>query len=141
MAPRRGQHGERIGLPAHEIARALDRIDGNVGLEGRAWAAEPLAAVRLRRLPARGLADRHHGVDVDIGHGGLHGIERGAASVLTVAPADPAEGGSGGAFGDAAERKDELWMRRTGRHGNTPKRPRLSRSAGQRATDYNLWFG
>ena len=115
MAPRGAtrKHGKRIGLPAHEVARALHRIDRDVGLEGRARAAEPLAALGLRRLASRGLADRHHGIDIDVGQRGPHGVERRAAGVLAVAAPDPAEGGGSGALGDAAEGKDKLRIDRT----------------------------
>ena len=58
-------------------------------------------------LPARRLADRHHGVDIDFGERGAHGIERGEPGVLTVAAADPTEGGGRGAFRDPAEREDQ----------------------------------
>ena len=107
------QHGKRIGLAAHEVARALHRIDGDVGLEGRAWAAEPLAPLWLRRLAPRGLADYHQGVDIDLGKGAAHGVERGAAGVLAVAAPDPVEGGAGGPLGDAAEGKDKRRIDRT----------------------------
>ncbi len=74
---------------------------------------KPLAALRLRRLAARGLADRHHGVDIDVGQRGPHGVERRTAGVLAVAPADPVEGGTGGGLRHAAEGKNELRIGRT----------------------------
>ena len=89
-ARRNGEHGKRIGLAAHEIARALDRIDGDIGLEDGARAAEPLPALGLRRLTLGRLADGHHGIDVDIGKRSTHGLERGTAAILAVTSADPA---------------------------------------------------
>ncbi len=115
MAPRggHGEHGQRIGLAAHEVARALDRIDRDIGLEGRARAAEPLAALRLRRLAARGLADGDDRIDIDLGQRGPHGVERRAAGIETVAPPDPAEGGAGGGLRHAAEGKDKFRIGRS----------------------------
>ena len=115
MAPRggHGEHGQRIGLAAHQVARALDRIDGDIGLEGGARAAEPLAALRLRGLAARRLADGDDRIDIDLGKRGPHGVERGAAGIETVAAADPAEGGAGGGFRHAAEGKDKLRIGRS----------------------------
>ena len=110
MAPRgaRRKHGERVGQAAHEIARAFDRIDGDVGLEGGARPPEPLAALGLGCLPLCRLADHDERIDVDLGQGVTHGVERRAAAVLGVAAADPVERGAGGALGHPAERKHKL---------------------------------
>ena len=85
-ARRDGEHGERVGEPAHEIARALDRIERDVGLEGGDRTAEPLAALRLGAFASGRLADHHYGIDIDLGERAPHGVERGAATLTAVAP-------------------------------------------------------
>ena len=69
MVPARGdgEYGKRIGLASGEVARALHRVHGDVGLEGRAWAPQALAARRLWRLALPRLADHHDGVVIDLG--------------------------------------------------------------------------
>jgi hypothetical protein len=69
--------------------------------------------LRLRRLAPRRLADRHDGVDIDLGKGLPHGLERSAARVLAIAAPDPIEGGGGSPLGDAAKGKDQLLIDRT----------------------------
>ncbi len=92
-------------------------IDGDIGLEDGARAAEPLPALGLRRLTLGRLADGHHGIDVDIGKRNTHSLERGTATILAVTSADPAEGSDGGALGHTAQGKDKLRICRTCGHG------------------------
>ena len=95
-------------LASGEVARALHRVHGDIGLEGRAWTPEALAARGLGRLALARLADHHHGVHIHARKRGKHGVECGAAAIHAVAAPDPVEGGKGRALAHAAERVDEL---------------------------------
>lgn len=106
-----GEHRKRIGLTPGEIARAFDRIDGNVGLEGGAGPAEALATGGLRRLALARLADHHHGIDIHLRQGAKHSIERSPAAVHAIAPPNPVKGSKRRTLADTAERIDELRAR------------------------------
>ena len=103
--------GERVAASERRERRAVDRVDGDVGLRRRA-VADALAVVEHRRFVLLAFADDDDAVHRDGLEHDAHGVDRGAVGAVLVAATHEPRRGQRGRLGHAHQLHGEVAVRR-----------------------------